>query len=195
VGWYRREESIEHLPAVADAVWSDRRLRIRYESWKGLVDRSIAPLGLVVKAGEWYLVAWTGKDSPRTYRISNIRAVMTAEKFTRPRGFDLARHWAESIERFEAGLYRGTATLRASPAGLAALKHLSAAVSEAVDRAVKKADSKGWTRLTIPIESVGHAAGELLRVGAQCEVPQPVELRQRMAEAVQALDRIYKRRG
>ncbi len=195
VGWYRREESIGHLPAVAAAVWNDRRLRIRYESWKGPVDRSIAPLGLVVKAGEWYLVAMAGKDSPRTYRISNIRAVIATEKFTRPRRFDLARHWAESIERFETGLYRGTATLRASPAGLAALKRLSAAVSAAVDRAPKKAGSKGWTRVTIPIESIGHAARELLRVGAQCEVLQPAALRERLAEVAQALARIYNRRA
>src|SRR5690348_10866490 len=34
VGWYRREERPAHLPAIADAVWKDQRLAIRYDSWK-----------------------------------------------------------------------------------------------------------------------------------------------------------------
>ncbi|HST02412.1 MAG TPA: HTH domain-containing protein [Usitatibacter sp.] len=33
VGWYRREERPTHLPAIADAVWKDQRLSIRYDSW------------------------------------------------------------------------------------------------------------------------------------------------------------------
>ncbi len=60
VGWYRREERPTHLAAVAEAVWTERRLAIRYDSWKGVVDRTVSPLGLVVKSGEWYLVASAG---------------------------------------------------------------------------------------------------------------------------------------
>src|SRR5215471_6213284 len=86
VGWYRREERPAHLPAIAEAVWNDRRLAIRYDSWKGVVDRTVEPLGLVVKAGEWYLVAAAGKDrAPRTYRLSNVLGLKTLGSFTRPR--------------------------------------------------------------------------------------------------------------
>lgn len=192
VGWYRREERLAHLPAVADAVWNSRRLRIRYDSWKGIVERRIEPLGLVVKAGEWYLVAGAGKGEPRTYKLSNILSLEAGNAFTRQRGFDLARYWGESIARFETGLYRGTATLRATQKGLKKLRYLGATVAEAVDRAAPKADRSGWYKLTIPIESVDHAAADLLRVGAECEVLQPAELRNRMAAAAQALARLYR---
>ena len=194
VGWYRREERPAHLPAIADAVWKDQRLAIRYDSWKGIVDRTIEPLGLVVKAGEWYLIAAAGKAStPRTYRLSNVLDLKTLGPFTRPRKFELAVYWSESIARFEAGLYRGTATVRATAKGLKRMRYLSAAVAEAIERADPKADSRGWHRVTIPIESIEMAALELLKVGAECEVVQPAELRSRISANVDELQRLYRR--
>lgn len=192
VGWYRREERLSHLPAIAEAVWTDRRLAIRYDSWKGIVERTIEPLGLVVKAGEWYLVAAAGKAStPRTYKLSNVLSLEAKGHFTRGRKFDLAKYWEESIARFETGLYRGTATVRATAKGLKRLRYLSAAVAEAIDRATLKADRRGGYRVTIPIESVEMAANDLMRVGAECEVLRPAELRVRMAATVRELARLY----
>jgi len=192
VGWYRAPARADHLSAVANAVWSDRRLKIRYDSWKGISERRIEPLGLVLKGGEWYVVAGSGKGVA-TYKVSNILTVEdTKESFKRPARFDLPAHWTESTQRFEAGLYRGTAVLRASPAGMKRLTYLSDAVARAVERAAEKADRRGWRKVTIPIESVEHAATELLRVGAECEVTAPVELRQRMARAAQALHKLYR---
>jgi len=192
VGWYRAPARADHLSAVANAVWSDRRLKIRYDSWKGISERRIEPLGLILKGGEWYVVAGSGKGVA-TYKVSNILTVEdTKESFKRPARFDLPAHWTESTQRFEAGLYRGTAVLRASPAGMKRLTYLSDAVARAVERAAEKADRRGWREVTIPIESVEHAATELLRVGAECEVTAPVELRQRMARAAQALHKLYR---
>ncbi|MFZ3321095.1 MAG: WYL domain-containing protein [Usitatibacter sp.] len=193
VGWYRREEKLTHLPAVAEALWTDRRLAIRYESWKGIIDRTIDPLGLVVKAGEWYLVAVAGKASSlRTYKLSNVLSLETRGHFTRPRRFDLAKYWGESIARFETGLYRGIATVRATEKGLKRMRRLSAAVSEAIDRAKPKAGRRGWYKVTIPIESVEMAAHDLMRIGAECEVVQPVELRHLLARTAADISRLYK---
>ena len=189
VGWYRREQRLDNLPHVAQAVWQDRRLAIRYESWKGVVERRVDPLGLVVKAGEWYLVALAGRGGPRTYRVANILGIAPASGTTRrPRGFDLARFWAQSIERFEAGLYRGSATVRANAAGLKKLRHASAALAQAVDATVA---TEPWTTLRIPIESLEHATAELLRLGTDCEALAPAELRARMAEHVAGLAGMY----
>jgi len=192
VGWYRREERPTHLPAIADAVWNDRRLAIRYDSWKGIVDRTIEPLGLVVKAGEWYLVALAGKDATaRTYRLSNILELRPLGRFRRPRKFELASYWTASIARFEEGLYRGTATLRTTEKGLKRLRYLSAAVAEAIDRAKPSPDKEGRYRVTVPIESVEMAALELLKAGAECEVLQPPELRTRIAAEAKQVTRLY----
>src|SRR5579862_4010287 len=46
VGWFRGPERTDHLPALAEAVWNSRTIRIRYESWKDVVDRDLEPLGL-----------------------------------------------------------------------------------------------------------------------------------------------------
>ncbi len=191
VGWYRSADRAEHLDAVAQAVWTDRRLRVRYESWKGVTDRVIEPLGLVQKAGEWYVVA-RSKRQLRTFRLSRIQQlVVRPGKFARPRKFDLAKHWAASIERFEAGLYQATAVLRATAVGIQRLKGLSAAVAEAADRTPTSVDAEGWTQITIPIESIDYAVADLLRLGSEVEVLKPVELRRRVADTARALAQIY----
>ena len=197
VGWYQGASRVDHLPAVADAVWSERRIAIRYESWKGVVDRIVDPLGLVLKAGEWYVVAQAGKDL-RTYRMAKILALTAREeRFVRPRKFDLAKFWAASMERFEASLHRGTATLRVSASGLKRLRAMSAAIAESAERTAGKAARDGWVRVTIPIESVEHAAGELVRLGADGEVIEPAGLRSRIAAVARDMARLYRptRRG
>ena len=191
VGWYRSADPTQHLDAVAHAVWTDRRLSIRYESWKGVTDRVIEPLGLVQKAGEWYVVA-RSKRQLRTFRLSRIQQlVVRAGKFARPRQFDLARHWAASIERFEAGLYRGTAVLRITALGMERLKDWSAAIAEATERTQSEADAEGRKQVTIPIESIDYAAADLLRLGSEVEVLKPAELRRRVADTARALLQIY----
>jgi predicted DNA-binding transcriptional regulator YafY len=191
VGWFRDNAPVDHLPAIADAVWNERRLRIRYESWNGIVDREISPLGLVLKSGIWYLIAAIGDDK-RTYRLSNIRALSVLdERFDRPPDFDLAAYWAESTRRFETEIYRDTATLRVSPRGLRLLREMSAAVAEAASRSVEPPDGEGWTRLVIPIESIDHAAQELVRLGAEAEVLAPAPLRERLGETARRLAALY----
>ena len=190
VGWYRTPPPSDHLSEVANAVWASRRLTIRYESWNRIAEHHIEPLGLVLKAGEWYVVAASPKGIG-TYKVANIRRVETGGAFKRPARFDLASHWAQSIQRFEAGLYTATAIVRVSEDGLQRLRDLSDAVSKAVERAPGKPDRRGWRRVTIPIESVDHASRELLKVGPGCEVISPPELRARMAKSAAALSALY----
>ncbi|HEU4732806.1 MAG TPA: WYL domain-containing protein [Kofleriaceae bacterium] len=208
-GWYRRVKPVEHLRALADAVWADRRVTIRYESWQGLVDRELEPLGLVIKAGEWYLAAQprapggarSRTGTPRTYRVSNIRELAIGGEFARPAAFDLAAYWSESTRRFEREINRSTADVRLSPRGRKLLCSASAAIEEAVEAAIEQATraatgaaprgSDGWLRVTIPIESLGHATGQLLALGSDVEVLGPPELRQRVRDTARAVAAIY----
>jgi predicted DNA-binding transcriptional regulator YafY len=196
VGWFRFAAPIDHLPAIAASVWNERRLRIRYESWSGEVEREIAPLGLVLKAGIWYLAAAIGAAVDgvdiRTYRLSNIRALSVLdESFVRPPDFDLAAYWAESTRRFEAEIYRDSATLRVSPRGRKLLREMSAAVAEAAACSAAAPDGEGWVRVVIPIESVDHAARELVRLGAEAEILAPAPLRERVGETARRLAALY----
>ena len=193
VDWFRGTAPPEHLKTVAAAVWSGQRLRMRYESWSSVSEREVDPFGLVLKAGVWYLVARQGREL-RTFRLSGIQhAEASATSFVRPRRFDLATHWAKATQRFEEGVYRGFATLRVSPLGLAAVRRFSAVVAQAADRTAEEPDPNGWRMVTIPIESTPHATRELLKLGAECEVREPPELREAMRREAERLLALYAR--
>jgi predicted DNA-binding transcriptional regulator YafY len=195
VAWYRESEPVPHLATVAAAVWSGRELSMRYESWTDTAERVVSPLGLVLKAGAWYLVAAI-KSEPRTYRISNIRTAAALETgAARPKNFQLAAFWENSIRRFENELYTGEASLLATPAGLKNLRDLSSAVA----RALEKVPAKGYktrrddgrAEVTIPIESITHAAGQLLPLSPQVEVLRPPELRRAMIRRLKEIGCLY----
>jgi predicted DNA-binding transcriptional regulator YafY len=193
IGWYRNAEHTEVLPTLAEAVWTARRIRVRYDAWSGVVDRDLEPLGLALKAGVWYAVAQSG-GKPRTYRVSNIQALeLLPEIFERPAVFDLPAYWQAWVRDFEARLYQAEATLRLSPAGLKAICNVSP-VAERAARAATEFDQAGWARITVPIESVEHAASDFLKLGADVEVLTPPELRVRMGEIAERLTEIYKGR-
>ncbi len=99
--WHQAEPPRELLTTLRLAVWDDRRVRIRYEDRnRAATTRTVDPLGLVSKAGVWYLVArW--EDELRSFRVERIRSAQEmTERFERPTGFDLERYWAESSARF-----------------------------------------------------------------------------------------------
>jgi predicted DNA-binding transcriptional regulator YafY len=197
VGWFRGAERTDLLQTLAEAVWTARKIRIRYESWRDTVDRELEPLGLTLKAGVWYLVAQargrTG-GKPRTYRVAAIEALtLTDEPFARPAGFDLAAYWTAWARDFEARMQRGQATLRLSPEGLRRLAHLGPAAVEMAARTAGPPDAEGWVRATIPIEidSLPHAAQEVLKLGADGEVLEPAELRDHLAGLAARLGGLY----
>jgi predicted DNA-binding transcriptional regulator YafY len=191
VDWYRGPSPTDHLPAIAQAVWSERRVAMRYESWKGEVSRRVDPLGLVLKAGIWYLAAQVGMGV-RTYRLSNILDLeVIDEAFERPADFDLAAWWLASTKRFEKELAVDTAQLRVSASGLKALRDLGTAVAQAAEASASEPDEAGWRRVTIPIESIAHAAAQVLRLGAQAEVLKPAALRRELLERVSAVAALY----
>ncbi len=192
IDWYRGPSATDHLPAIAQAVWSERRVAMRYESWKGEVSRRVDPLGLVLKAGIWYLAAQVGMGV-RTYRLSNILDLeVTGEAFERPSNFDLAGWWQASTKRFEKELAVDTAQLRVSAPGLKALRDLGAAVAQAAEASATEPDEAGWRRVTIPIESIAHAAAQVLRLGAQAEVLNPGALRRELLERLDAVAALYR---
>ena len=110
---------------------------------------------------------------------------------TRPRAFDLAAYWAEATQRFEEGVYRDFATLRASAAGLKRLQTFSPVVAQAVQRTTTAPDAEGWATVTVPIESIDHAAREMLKLGTDAEVLEPADLRSRLAHAARAMLALY----
>lgn len=189
--WYREPDPVPFLPLVAAAVWEGRQLSMRYESWTRTARRCVHPLGLVLKAGIWYLVA-LGGSGPRTWRVAGIHdAAVLDRPAERPKDFELAAYWSESVRRFERGLYTAEALVCASAQGLADLRRTSAALARAVAAAGVPTSPADRVRLRIPIESIPHAAGQLLRLCPDVEVLQPAELRDAIRMRVRKAARVY----
>lgn len=194
-GWFQEIEPAPQLAALAEAVWQQRLVRLRYRRAGRLgkeVERTLAPLGLVLKAGAWYLVGRAAAQ-PRTYRVSRVLELcVLEERFERPAGFDLAAFWQEWSRRYERSVYRAEAVVRLSPRGLTQAPFLLApAVARAAQETAEPPDADGWRRAVLPIESIEHARGDLLRLGAELEVLEPAELRERMAQTARALGELY----
>ena len=124
--------------------------------------------------------------------MSNIiDLAVTEEPFERPKSFDLTRFWVTSSRAFETSVYHSTATLRVTARGLAKLDVLGSRVAQAAAETATPADTDGWINVTIPIESIERAASGLIALGADAEVVEPSELRERLAATVQELVRLY----
>ncbi|MFI6816585.1 helix-turn-helix transcriptional regulator [Nonomuraea sp. NPDC050328] len=192
--WYRERDELPFLPAVADAVWNQRVIEVRYRRWEAphLVTRRLEPYGLVVKAGRWYVVAGSG-GQVRTYRVWMIQDLHPLdEHFTRPADFDLAGYWRGYLTAFAARLHQGEAVVRLSPRGLERLGSLiTPGMETAARESAGEPDADGWVTAVVPIEGVDVALGEFLRLGGEVEVVRPVELRRRLAEVAAALTRFY----
>lgn len=193
-GWFRETESNPHLAALAGAVWDQRRVRLRYRRHKAPqeVTRQINPLGIVLKAGVWYFLARVDDDI-RTYRVAAIvDLTVLDETFERPGDFDLARTWTDWAVDFERRLHKEVAVVRLTPAGVRNLPWLmSRAMARGMSGSLGAPDADGWVRATVPIESVRHAHAELLRLGADVQVLEPVELRELMRRSAAELSRMY----
>jgi predicted DNA-binding transcriptional regulator YafY len=194
-GWFRASEPVALLPTVAAAVWSEHYLKIRYRQGGASNEVRIGPLGLVLKAGVWYLVAQKG-SSYRTYKAANILAAESLdESFARPADFDLASFWTRSSREYELGNYRGHAAIKLSRRGRSLINLLGPYVEAAVVKTARQPDPQGWLRCTIPVESGDFGIRELLRLGEDLEVLAPARLRTEVRLALRRMLRIYAARS
>jgi predicted DNA-binding transcriptional regulator YafY len=187
-GWFHRPEEVSHLATVASAVADTRRLRVRYGRGDRVVDRELEPLGLVVKAGVWYLVARpVGGDVPRTYRVARILEAVQDEQFERP-PFDLVSWWSESSARFERSLLGARVRLRLDPHAQRVLREVTDrdAAAEALANATPP-DDQGWRELELEVETEQVALTQLTGLGAGVEVLEPESLRTALAEVGRAI--------
>jgi predicted DNA-binding transcriptional regulator YafY len=191
-GWLRENDAPPFLATIAEAAWARQRVDVRYERANRVVtDRVLEPLGLVLKAGTWYLVAVPAPDDgrgPRTYRVSRVHAAARRdEHFERPAGFELETFWADYQRGYEKRVYSDVALVRLSPAGRELLFLVGTIAARRARAEMSEPDGHGWTTTRIPIESVRHAHHALMQLGEHVEVLEPVELRDLIAGSARAL--------
>ncbi|WP_026204657.1 helix-turn-helix transcriptional regulator [Actinomycetospora chiangmaiensis] len=194
-GWFREADQVPTLTGIADAVWNQRVVRIRYRRWGDEeVDRDLEPLGVVLKAGVWFLVAQpSGDGTAHTYRVSRVVAFETLDAhFERPDDFDLFRYWTSAAESLTAAFYQAEAAVRLSPGAMElAPVVLRPHTARALAERSWPTDDAGWTCAVIPMESIAATRSELLALGPEVEVVSPAALREQMSEAAKGLAALY----
>jgi predicted DNA-binding transcriptional regulator YafY len=168
-GWFREEDRVPHLPVMVAALWRGRRFDVRYREGAAVVSRRLDPLGLILKAGVWYLLAQR-RGEERVYRLSRIvSARERAEPSARPPDFDLAAAWVRRSHAFERSRTVVEVTMRVPRSQVRYLR--AARVVEDGERPTVIAKFDGFD----------HAFHSLLAYGAEAEVLDPPALRERIA--------------
>ena len=207
--WFHGREDVPHLRTLAEAVRQRRQLRLGYQRGDAATTRLVCPLGLVNKAGIWYLVAYDAgraaavhgsagdegaPDDPAVFRAGRVTSArVLPDPFARPAGFDLAAFWPRWSASFVASRPKVEVRLRASPEALASFGEV---FGDAVRTALATAsppDTRGWREVTLAFEHEAAAVHRLAGFGGQAEVLSPATVRARLVETAADLLNRYGR--
>jgi predicted DNA-binding transcriptional regulator YafY len=181
------------LPVVARAVWGERRMEMTYvRADNRELQYTLDPLGLVLKGGQWYLVAWMGEYDV-TFRVSRIRhASVRDEAVQRPNDFDLAEYWAASVKEFDEFRAQVRVRLRVHVSAADDLPRLlGEGLRFQLDERLPDASPDGFVELDLSYESLSDARADLLGVGPSIEVVEPAALRIELAAVAAGVVELY----
>jgi predicted DNA-binding transcriptional regulator YafY len=193
--WFQSDQDIPYLQTIQQALWQDRRLRIkvRWEFFNTQFEQDAEPYGLVAKANVWYLVYGRG-GSPHVTRVSQIvEAELLPEVFVRPSDFDLKSFWERWCGEYEAQP-PFCAKVRVAPE---ALSMLTEYVGDRARRQLTQLhipDVDGWVTLDLPFESFITARSRLLGLGRAVEVLEPETLRKSLIDFAEQIVGFYRKR-
>jgi predicted DNA-binding transcriptional regulator YafY len=179
-GWFQAQEAVPHLATLSAGVWDARAVRILYERGGDPVERTVGPLGIVLKGGVWYVIGATDGQI-RTYRASRVvEATLTDEPVQRPDGFDLAAYWTESSAAYERDAPTVEVVVRiAADQAWRIADVYGRATLDAAER-LDDPDPDGWLRLRLRVSWPDEVATRLLAVGPNLEVLEPADVRERV---------------
>ncbi|MGW2100878.1 helix-turn-helix transcriptional regulator [Streptomyces olivaceoviridis] len=177
------------LDVLQDAVFSDRRLRLRYRHSGEREPRTytVDPYGLVAKAGVWYLVA-DRRGGPRLFRADRVRSARLLDEPVRRRpGVELADVWEllrRQVEEREDGI---EVTVRVRRELLDMFQRMAAAQLTALP---EDDGASEWVtaRLAYPVL---RAVRQLLAFSDRVEVLEPPEARAELLAGARCVTALY----
>jgi predicted DNA-binding transcriptional regulator YafY len=186
--WFRSQEDAPDLRVLADALRQRRKLELCYGG-SGSAARTVAPLGLVNKAGIWYLVGTTAKSrQPVVFRAARISSArVTTKAVVRPADFDLAAFWQQWSAEFTATRPQLAVRVRASELARAAFSEVFGDSIRATMAAAGSPDDGGWQELTLTFEHEHAAAHRLAGFGAEIQVVSPARVRELLIAAARGI--------
>jgi predicted DNA-binding transcriptional regulator YafY len=191
--WRQGGERVPHLGSIHKAVWENRHLRIKYRPPFAIeLEQSVAPYGLVAKAGVWYMV-YARRSKVSAHRVSDlINVQILAEIFERPASFDLAGFWVDWCAGHESLFTAFSATVRVSPLFLPILpRYFGTAIQEkfAEDNIQ---DEDGWVKIELSFRSFEAARERIVGFGRGVEVLEPRALRRSVLDMAEQIVDLYK---
>ena len=197
--WFGGSEPVPWLRMLAAAVRDRQHLRLGYRhgNQDDETSRMIRPLGLVNKAGTWYLVAAGGKRTaggdgaadgdPVVFRVGRVTSAFALPAtFTRPASFDLPTFWSRWSASFMTSRPKVEVLVRASPDAISAFPEVFGdAVRREVDAA--PADEHGFRNVALTFEHEAAAVHRLAGFGGQVEVLTPAVVRDRLIATARQL--------
>jgi predicted DNA-binding transcriptional regulator YafY len=187
-GWMRSPDAVGALGVLQAAVFTDRRLRLRYRSsGRGAAsERVVDPYGLVCKAGVWYLVS-DQDGEPRLFRVSRVvSAVADQEPVRRRDGVSLAGLWASLRREVEDRPAPLEVVVRVRREWLDMFGRICAAnLTGPLPVAAGE-----WTQVRLRFAAV-KAARTLLSFGANVEVMSPPAVRADLAAVAAEITDLY----
>ena len=190
--WFSRADEPPFLADLVAAASEQRRVAVEYRRRDEVDARTLDPLGLVLKAGVWYLVA-RGDDETRIYRVSRLLTVtVTDGAFERPAQFDLVAFWERSRDEFESSRPHVDVTVLVERRSVRALREaIDWSVRPTVDAGgVDSAD--GRVEFLLRFERLDSAYADLVKLSGAVEVREPTELRERLVETGRQLVARYR---
>lgn len=180
------------LGSLQEAVFTDRRLRLRYRhSGEDQVRTYLVdPYGLVNKAGVWYLVA-DYRGQPRLFRADRMNSAVVIDAPVRRRdGVDLADAWEALRQRVDAipAPVHVVVRVRRRMLGRFLRVHQT---DIAESRSANPSDGQPeWSEFDMRFRSLG-ATQPLLAFGADVEVASPIEVRDHLARTAREIVSLY----
>lgn len=192
--WFAGQEDVPELKTLARAVRRGRLVAFRYGDERR--SRIAGPLGLVNKAGIWYLVARASKDDGDqeavVFRISRISlARELRQRAERPAGFELAAFWTRWSAEFAASLPRVNVVVRAAPEAIAAFPEVLGDGAREAIAGASEPDQRGWRVIRLSFDHEIAAAYRLAGFGGSVEVLRPAAVRDRLVATACAIVERY----
>lgn len=174
---------LDHFQAVGSALLRRKRLVIRYHARGSdeITEREVSPQRLVHYRDNWYLDAWCHlRDGLRNFAVDMIQHAEILDK----RAKDVAEKKLDEELGAGYGIFSGNnvswATLRFSPerARWVAAEHWH-------PKQQGRLNKDGSYELRIPCSDDRELLMDILKYGADCQVIEPAELRERVAMELQ----------
>jgi predicted DNA-binding transcriptional regulator YafY len=195
--WFHGTEPVPYLRTLAEAVRLGRGLLLGYrrdDDSQGKT-REVAPLGLVNKAGTWYLVALAprareaGEDrGPVVFRAGRVTSArLLAAGVARPDGFDLAAFWERWSAAFVTSRAQVEVRVWATPAALAIFPFVFGDAGRRAAGAAGPAGQDGRREVLLTFEEERAAAHRLAGFGGEVEVISPAAVRAELVATAREL--------